>query len=285
MQRWRDSNRTGVGAILIQLLNFLGFFRCFCCPTGDPGCVSFILADFWRPGFGSLIPEWIPRTGILLGNVNGSQCIIWDDPAIQVRSVCHLESWNKVPTPFQKETSSHVLFIWGVYTKCSSNFRVSSPDTCGTFCWIYSSWSSVLWKLHEIPKDALHPSHVFVCALVFAQKKSALASCFHDLISKVCMKNCFPIVNHPSPESFPNTIDRWQVKPMLFPEFWAPIGGFAGRQLPEALQLERVEIKVPWGKVSREFLDSWIDRKTWSVIVFIKHWSWVVLRWANKQTA
>ena len=34
-----------------------------------------------------------------------------------------------------------------------------------------------------------------------------------------------------------------QVKPMLFPEFWAPIGGFAGRQLPAALQLERVEVK------------------------------------------
>ncbi len=152
---------------------------------------------------------------------------------------------------------------------CHHQTSLKNPGwTYGTFCWIYSNWSSVLWKLHEIPKDALHPSHVFVCALVFAQKKSALASCFHDLISKVCMKNCFPIVNHPSPESFPNTIDRWQVKPMLFPEFWAPIGGFAGRQLPEALQLERVEIKVPWGKVSREFLDSWIDRKTWSVIVF-----------------
>ena len=26
----------------------------------------------------------MPRTGLLLGNVNGSQCIIWDDPAIQV---------------------------------------------------------------------------------------------------------------------------------------------------------------------------------------------------------
>lgn len=36
---------------------------------------------------------------------------------------------------------------------------------------------------------------------------------------------------------------------MLFPEFWAPIGGFAGRQLPAALQLERVEVKVPFGKV------------------------------------
>ena len=38
-----------------------------------------------------------------------------------------------------------------------------------------------------------------------------------------------------------------QVKPMLFPEFWAPIGGFAGRQLPPSLRLERLEFQVQTG--------------------------------------
>eukprot|EP00438_Fugacium_kawagutii_P023477 Skav220973 [mRNA] locus=scaffold1928:628906:637791:- [translate_table: standard] len=33
------------------------------------------------------------------------------------------------------------------------------------------------------------------------------------------------------------------VKPMLFPEFWAPIGGFAGRRLPTALRLDRLEVQ------------------------------------------
>lgn len=46
-----------------------------------------------------------------------------------------------------------------------------------------------------------------------------------------------------------------QVKPMLFPEFWAPIGGFAGRQLPPSLRLERLQLQdgllVVSGRVRR----------------------------------
>lgn len=37
----------------------------------------------------------MPRTGLLLGNVNGSQCIIWDDPAIQVkREISGFSIWK-----------------------------------------------------------------------------------------------------------------------------------------------------------------------------------------------
>ncbi|CAK9033368.1 unnamed protein product [Durusdinium trenchii] len=34
-----------------------------------------------------------------------------------------------------------------------------------------------------------------------------------------------------------------QVKPMLLPDFWAPIGGFAGRRLPARLRLRRLEVQ------------------------------------------
>ena len=56
----------------------------------------------------------MPRTGLLLGNVNGSQCIIWDDPAIQVKREISglpfgkLEKMQRFTTI---TTSSHVLFI------------------------------------------------------------------------------------------------------------------------------------------------------------------------------
>ena len=155
----------------------------------------------------------MPRTGLLLGNVNGSQCIIWDDPAIQVKREISglpfgkLEKMQRFTTI---TTSSHVLFIWGVYTKCSANFRVSSPDLiwktlvermehaiefiaveecCGNsmkflkMLYIYQMCLFSFWRLHANVPDAL-------------------ASFFHDLISKFCIKVLFPIVNHLSPESF-----------------------------------------------------------------------------------
>eukprot|EP00435_Cladocopium_sp_Y103_P050600 s1559_g15.t1 len=56
-----------------------------------------------------------------------------------------------------------------------------------------------------------------------------------------------------------------QVKPMLFPEFWAPIGGFAGRQLPPSLRLERLELQdgllVVSGRVRRGCVVSEILRQ------------------------
>eukprot|EP00913_Durusdinium_trenchii_P001418 g1313.t1 len=41
-----------------------------------------------------------------------------------------------------------------------------------------------------------------------------------------------------------------QVKPMLLPDFWAPIGGFAGRRLPARLRLRRLEVQD--GRIRRQ---------------------------------
>lgn len=43
-----------------------------------------------------------------------------------------------------------------------------------------------------------------------------------------------------------------QVKPMLLPDFWVPLGGFAGRRLPRGLRLELLKVEDGEVKVSGE---------------------------------
>lgn len=216
----------------------------------------------------------MPRTGLLLGNVNGSQCIIWDDPAIQVkREISVFSIWKagkNVTFHNNNDIQSRSFYLRGIYQVfCKLQGIISFHLTSlknpgwryGTCYWIYCSWR-MLWKFHEIPKDALHLSDVFVFVLAFAHQcfRCIDASFFQTKHVQVLYQSPFSY----SESSFPRVLlkspwsPRWQVKPMLFPEFWAPIGGFAGRQLPAALQLERVEVKVPFGKVFEKmtwFLD------------------------------
>lgn len=162
--------------------------------------------------------------------------------------------------------SFYMRGIYQVFCKLQGviSFHLTSlknPDwTYGTCYWIYWSWR-MLWKFQEIPKDVLHLSDMFVFVLVFAHQCSR---CISITFSWPHFQVLYQSPFSQSESSFPRVLlktpwgPRWQVKPMLFPEFWAPIGGFAGRQLPAALQLERVEVKVPFGKVFEKmtwFLD------------------------------
>ena len=130
----------------------------------------------------------MPRTGLLLGNVNGSQCIIWDDPAIQAkREISGFSIWKagkNVTFQNSNDIQSCSFYMRGIY-QVFCKLQGIITWTYGTCSWIYWSWR-LLWKFHEIPKDALHLSHVFVFVLAFAHQ------CFR------CISIIFFMISFPS---------------------------------------------------------------------------------------